>query len=61
VVRAGVVDSIDKVSKVVAGKRKQEPTAASASKYKEKQPLKKSKPAGALGVASEDRGSDSDT
>ena len=56
-----MVDSIDKVSKVVAGKRKKEPTAASASKYKEQQPLKKSKPAGALGVASEDRGSDSDT
>jgi hypothetical protein len=32
-----------------------------ASKYKEQQPLNKPKPARALGVASEDSGSDSDT
>jgi len=53
--RSGTVDSIDKVSKAVTCKRKQEPMAASASKYKEQQPAR------ALGVASEDSGSDSDT
>jgi hypothetical protein len=40
-VQAGAVDSHDEVLEAVAGKRKQEPEATSASKYKEQQPLKK--------------------
>jgi len=44
-VLAGVVDSHDEVLEAVAGKRKQEPAATSASEYKEQQPLKKPKTA----------------
>ncbi|CAD6223801.1 unnamed protein product [Miscanthus lutarioriparius] len=41
VAKAGVVDFHDEVLEAVAGKRKQEPAATSASEYKEQQPLKK--------------------
>jgi hypothetical protein len=59
VAQAGVVDSRDEVSEAVAGKRKKEPAAAFVSQEKEEEPLKKKpKPAGALGVASEDSDSD---
>jgi len=56
VAQAGVVDSRDEVSEAVAGKRKKETAAAAfVSQEKEEEPLKKKpKPAGALGVASED-------
>ena len=40
-----MVDFHDEVLEAVAGKRKQEPAATSASEYKEQQPLKKPKTA----------------